>query len=263
MVVWVATSVPVTVVGRVMDEHVDSNGRPSGSPAELRRGRTRPVQLATNLFVTHVSIPGPFPKRRILSYDLTFVAPPGYRFAGGRGLVKKETLTYGDLTLPSFMLDQTDRHDSDPVRRTVFMHGSCRKLCGPAPDMASKLDDKLNDTHGDTYDRPRYLLLTGDQIYGDDTPPDLLPAVLRTSRMLLGFRDRLPNTSDTLDSRRSRQELVATHAGFTSGEAEHHLMGFGEYAATYLFAWSPALWDCAAVRSIIPSSGVVPVAAEI
>lgn len=80
LVVWVATSVPVTVVGRVMDEHVDSHGQPSGSPEELRRGRTRPVQLATNLFVTHVSIPGPFPKRKILSYDLTFVAPPGCRF---------------------------------------------------------------------------------------------------------------------------------------------------------------------------------------
>jgi hypothetical protein len=36
--------------------------------------------------------------------------------------------------------------------------------------------------------------------------------------------------------------LIRKHGGFTSVEAQNHLLTFGEYAAMHLLAWSPRIW---------------------
>ncbi|MDQ4058966.1 MAG: hypothetical protein M3124_07570, partial [Actinomycetota bacterium] len=39
-----------------------------------------------------------------------------------------------------------------------------------------------------------------------------------------------------------RQELMTERARFTSGNAENHLVSFGEFAAMYLISWEPSHW---------------------
>jgi hypothetical protein len=99
--------------------------------------------------------------------------------------------------------------------------------------------------------RPHQLFLTGDQIYADDVPGVVLPALSHVGRALTG------DEFLALDPRGLRREVatlqnfppdfrkdtVLKSAGFSTVDGESHLLTFGEFCAYYVLNWSPALWD--------------------
>ncbi|MGG5808280.1 hypothetical protein [Falsiroseomonas sp. CW058] len=131
-------------------------------------------------------------------------------------------------------------------------HASCRKPHGSGTDALSWLDDALSGKVGDppvALGRPHQLFLTGDQIYADDVPTALLHMIQDLAADLMGGAEQLPTragapgdvTPATAPPLR-RTVLIRGEGGFTSVEAQNHLLTFGEYAAMYLLAWSPLAW---------------------
>ena len=92
--------------------------------------------------------------------------------------------------------------------------------------------------------RPSALVLTGDQIYGDEVAGPLIGHLTRLGAELLGAGDTtsVPGVPalDRLVAY-GRQEL-SHQLGFTSGKAGNHLFSLGEFAAMYLVAWDEANW---------------------
>ena len=158
-------------------------------------------------------------------------------------------LGYEDDLLPSFA---TLSGDTGKLR---FAHASCRKPHGPSYDATACLDDEIEGGRLDAEERPAALFLTGDQIYADDVAACLLPALNKLGHKLLNPQDvgagkdepvPLPGgvaaaTMENFPALR-RQKLISEVAKFTSSDAACHLMSFAEFAAMYLFAWSPRAW---------------------
>ena len=176
VLVWLATSRPVTVQGEILS--LASGGGGDG-PRRLGRGGGRRVRLGPRLFVHLVSIlpdpaVGAFPSNELLGYDLLVSddaasGPP--RRLGDLGLLAgPRAVTLGDLPLPSFFL---------PARSAALnlLHGSCRLLHGHGEDALVAADELLAERAHDLNCRPSALVLTGDQIYGDEVagPPDWPP----------------------------------------------------------------------------------------
>lgn len=84
--------------------------------------------------------------------------------------------------------------------------------------------------------------LDPDNSYRDETPTDTevrgdLPAGPPHFPV-----DQLGEREVDLDVRFGRLNLTTRSAQFTSVDGTNHLISFGEFAATYLMAWSPACW---------------------
>lgn len=256
--VWVATSAPVAVSGRVLLPPADLSG-PVTSWTQLGSGRAGPdIQLGQRLYVTVVPIEGQYPASRILAYDLEFHAPAGHEFTDAGGLVTREAVAYGTLPLPTFTLGGGRK------ARIELLHGSCRKLHGPGQDAILTADEHIASVATDANRRPVVFLFTGDQIYADDVHTELGQGVAHAGELLTGFHefistaDSVPEAArgryprelswarETDGDHRNRQGVLRDgNVGFTfDREIEpHHLMSFGEYAAMYILAWSPALWQ--------------------
>ncbi len=85
--------------------------------------------------------------------------------------------------------------------------------------------------------------LDPDNSYSDETPADTeirgdLPAGPPHFPV-----DQLGARDVDLDVRFGRLNLTTRSAQFTSVDGTNHLISFGEFAAAYLMAWSPACWD--------------------
>lgn len=260
--VWVATSAPVAVSGRVLQPPADLSG-PVASWTQLGSGRAGPdIQLGRRLYVTVVPIAGQYPAFRILAYDLEFHAPAGYEFTDAGGLVAREAVAYGDLPLPTFLL-------GGRKARLELLHGSCRKLHGPGDDAIVTADEHIASVATEANRRPAVFLFTGDQIYADDVHTELGQGVAHAGELLTGFHEfmsaaesvpaaargrypwQLSSARETDHDHRNRQGVLRDgNVGFTfDREIEpHHLMSFGEYAAMYILAWSPALWQVEELR---------------
>ena len=144
-----------------------------------------------------------------------------------------------------------------------FAHTSCRKPHGSGPDALAWLDDVIEDERLDPVNRPQHLFLTGDQIYADDVAACLLPMLQGLARDLLGFDETVPirppqgspdvaafaHSKDLPAMRRAR--LVIEGAKFSTTDGSSHLLGFGEFAAMYLAAWSPRVWRPLATRAAL------------
>jgi hypothetical protein len=161
------------------------------------------------------------------------------------------SISYFDHQLPSFCLPPED------LNHLRIVHGSCRKAHGGARDALPILDDLLEQQCTIAHARPHQLFLSGDQIYGDEVADPLLMALTDAGDTLLGWQEELP--IDPVQSAAApllpchlppgqRSQVAEDIGGFTAGLydqpecAKSHLFGFGEYCATYLFAWSPVLW---------------------
>jgi hypothetical protein len=84
----------------------------------------------------------------------------------------------------------------------------------------------------------------------------MLPVVHQLGLMLIGGPEHAENGVEELPLNETtmapvtlasapplrRTMLIRKHGGFTSVEAQNHLLTFGEYAAMYLLAWSPRIW---------------------
>ncbi len=162
----------------------------------------------------------------------------------GTGVQKPhEPLGYQPNDLPSFVVPPSDLDD---VR---LYHASCRKPHGQDPDALALLDDHIAAERDERLHRPHQLFLTGDQIYADDVPITLLPHLTTTGQELIGVTEELPitATSTVLVNQENlpagfRQDFSRNAVGFSSDEADSHLVSLGEYCAAYLFSFSNVAW---------------------
>ena len=169
---------------------------------------------------------------------------------------KHLALGYAEDMLPSFATEAASLKD------LRLAHASCRKVHGPGTDALSWLDKEIADNLDKPEMRIQQLFLTGDQIYADDVPTCLLPVIHDLGVALIGGeddpaagREELPLTGSTkvtisLESAppMRRTAIVRSDGGFTSVEAQNHLLTFGEYAALYLLAWSTRVWRAPATE---------------
>lgn len=204
----------------------------------------------------------------IHAYDITVAGHGGFRelglladASGASGNIDaaapdRLALGYIQDMLPTFV---TPARTVEGLR---LAHTSCRKPHGDGPDALAWLDDLLRDHRTDADKRPAQLFLTGDQIYADDVAAPLLGMLQPLARDLLGFDETVPMAGgvvapggprvavkDLPPMRRGR--LMAEVARFTSTDAASHLLGFGEFAAMYLAAWSPRVWRPLADRDAL------------
>ena len=164
--------------------------RTSGGPGEaLGSGTAESVRLGERLYV-HLLIATPragrFPAGELLVYDVELGTGDTVRrlaelgLPGGAG-----ALGYAGFSLPSFFLQAPD----GPLH---VLHGSCRKLHGKGEDAFWCADQLLASTAADLTRRPAALLLTGDQIYGDDVAPGLTGHLNRAGSYLTGRPEQIP-----------------------------------------------------------------------
>lgn len=150
---------------------------------------------------------------------------------------------------PSFVLGYPDRSEMHAL------YASCRKLHGPGRDMMKAAEQILNKAR--SKERPQYFFLGGDQIYADDVHPDFL-TFTQPLRDALFRKEVIPGINPlayTLSGDRSKY----LKSFFTSGEMEHHLLTFAEYATTYLMAWNGELWASLSQRgSVLETTNTVP-----
>ncbi len=160
-------------------------------------------------------------------------------------------ISYFDHQYPTFVLPASQLADLQIV------HGSCRKPHGDGCDALTILDTLLAASATQPAQRPQQLLLTGDQIYGDDVAAPLLWVATHLSAMLLGWKEQLP-VSQGRSSREyrpvneftigNRAEIATRQGGFTAGlqgrerKVCNHLFSLGEYYVVYLLSWSPVCW---------------------
>jgi hypothetical protein len=231
--VWVCTLGPVRPALLVY--------RAGGERDEvLGRGTAESVRLGERLYVhllTGTPCAGRFPAGELLTYDIelgdggTTLRLADLGLSGG-----VRPLGYAGFQLPGFFLQAADA----PLR---VMHGSCRKLHGKGEDAFWCADELLASTAADVTRRPSALILTGDQIYGDDVAPGLVGYLNRLGSYLTGRPEQIPGVPPlgTLGDG-GRKRWVRDQACFTSPHAANHLMAFGEYAALYLMAFSDTTW---------------------
>jgi hypothetical protein len=231
--VWICTVGPVRPALPVY--------RASAGPGEaLGSGTAESVRLGERLYahlLTATPRAGRFPAGELLSYDIeldTGGAAPRLADLGLSG--GTDTLGYAGFQLPSFFLQAPD----GPLH---VLHGSCRKLDGKGEDAFWCADELLAGTATDLTRRPSALILTGDQIYGDDLAPGLTGYLNRLGSYLTGRQEQIPGVPPlgTLGDG-GRERWIRDHARFTSPHAANHLMTFGEYAALYLMAFSDTPW---------------------
>src|SRR5690606_32494306 len=83
-------------------------------------------------------------------------------------------------------------------------------------------------------------------------PDSLFRKIQLLSHELIGTREELTSIEprlleepfqSSLDKINGRKPIIQKLAQFTSEKSYNHLIEFGEYAAMYLFAWSPVLWE--------------------
>jgi len=260
---WIALREPADVTGRVW---VGQQTAPVPASSTLKAEATTPTtRLGEKLHLAMVTVKIPtnqatFSPRELHSYDLAFAPRDGASFAAtelaGAGLLADElptpadrpgrlALGYATDRLPSFI---TPAATPDALR---LAQASCRKPHGPDFDAMAWLDDHIADELTDVDERPQMLFLTGDQIYADDVPGCLLPVISILGHELMGADEDValssaanpvPGTLANFPAER-REALVRSEGGLTSTSSGSHLITFGEFAATYLLAWNPAIWS--------------------
>ncbi len=246
--VWLATSAAAAV--RVVV------ARPGGGE-QLGAGGATAARLGERLYV-HLAEVRPdaeeFPPDQLLAYDVVVDAGDGEQRLADLGLVGgTDTLAYAGFDLPTFF-----------VRRSVpalrLLHGSCRLLHGKGRDALVAADELLAATATDVAARPAALVLTGDQIYGDEVAGPLIAHLRRLADELCGSGDAagvpgMPRLDEV--GVYQRAELAAGAAAFTSGKADNHLFSFGEFAAMYITAWNERVWPQAfpTADAALPGAG--------
>ncbi len=187
---------------------------------------------------------------------------PGYGSAAGgqrSAPVDVCAIGYAQGQLPSFVTAPA------MLDKLVLAHASCRKAHGPGDPALKYVDQLIESLNGADEGRPHMLFLTGDKIYADDVAAALLPGINTLGIALIsGDSDGTeeiasPSGSGSLKVSTTvlpagfRQKMTGV-AGFTSESASCHLIGFGEWLATYCIAWTPELWPTLAIADTSSAS---------
>jgi hypothetical protein len=158
LVIWLCTSRPIDWV---LELYHDGDSRPfvtvptapSTLPATLqciRIGEQAVVQLLT------ITPEPPLPRDQVIGYDL--IARVDGTPQRLRDLLPD--LVYTGQQRPSFTI---------PSRIENLLHGSCRKPHHPGPDALLHVDELIGKTLIRADERPALLMMSGDQIYADDS----------------------------------------------------------------------------------------------
>lgn len=272
--VWVALSQPGTVQLRVWagDQVSTGAGTVQSGAAVVAESVAWPTRAwGDKLFTATVTAPtqgvGGLTAGTIFAYDV-MVNGQGLKeldllkdtsgAGGGIDAAAPPRLALGYLTdhLPTFA---TPSPTIDGLR---VAHTSCRKAHGLGSDALAWLDDLIEDHRSDVDERPQQLFLTGDQIYADDVAAPLLGMLQSLAKELLGYDETIVMAGgaagvgttrvalkDLPPLRRGR--LCAEVAKLSSTDCASHLLGFGEFTAMYLAAWSPRVWRAMPDRSAL------------
>lgn len=244
--VWLALRKPDVITLKAYETR---DGSGSVLDRVILQGQRDTVALGKNLHIVAVTAtpagdslltPG-----RVYAYDL-------YCQEADKSLTEaincdrqSHSISYFSHQLPTFSLAAQD------LNSLRIVHGSCRKPHGGGTDALSCLDNLLRDAASSANQRPQQLFLTGDQIYGDDVADPLLWLSQGINRLLFGWSEELPLQAGTILSEElppgRRSEVARIEGGLTAmlrgkeDKAKSHLFSFGEYAVSYLLAWSPVL----------------------
>ncbi|MEP7295392.1 MAG: hypothetical protein ABI702_04330 [Burkholderiales bacterium] len=250
---------------------VTSGDPPVGSATVATRQFGRKLHIALVTLTLPVDQP-PLQPGTIYAYDLQ-VDDQGLR---PRGLLQDHfadpahpdppsprlALGYATDRLPSFVTPPPK------VEQTCFAHTSCRRSNAPDFDALPAVDHLIELSLTAPLDRPQQLFLTGDQIYADDLSADVLTMLSSIAHAVVGPDEVVGGvnvgivtyppddiTGSSIDDptapvdpadrvlvKRGRLRAVQQLAGFSTSD-DHHLLSFGEYAAMYIAAWNPEIWD--------------------
>jgi len=237
--IWLLTSVDVRVRGMLL---------PAGKTEVLATTTATSTKLGDRMFMhmaTFEKASG-FPRGTLMAYQFAFdfvkLTPGIAGFTGGNALLNPEEIAYGESSLPTFFLPASG---GGYLRA---LHGSCRKLHGPGADAASGFEDILKKHADDVALRPSALFLTGDQIYADDVHEELIDDISNLGRTLLGWDETIPDPGGGIKrviEFRSGMRTMVRKCGFSADMdvCGNHLLGFGEFAAMYILAWCPEIWE--------------------
>ncbi len=207
---------------------------------------------------------------RLYAYDLHFTAQ-NFTYSLSAALNRPSNLSHpeskaaADTESISYFAHQKPTFALPPKRLShlKIVHGSCRKPHGEGFDALPILDCLIATDAHNPQARPHQLLMTGDQIYGDDVADPLLWIATPLGDALLGWEEKLPldhSDANAPDGALNwgarpkqlpagqRARFVTEQAGLTAGltgkeeRTTSHLLSFGEYCAAYLLAHSPACW---------------------
>lgn len=279
---WIALCRPATVTAHVWPgiQRSQDVGRVVSSDPVAATGSAPTVGFGENLFVAVVTAraPASFRPGAVFSYDLSFVPDDGPSTAShlkSEGLLDDEAaaarltgvgsaaplhlaLGYRPGQLPSFVTPADDLLD------LRLAHASCRNPMGNGPDAMGFLDGEVEAHLEDAANRFQQLFLTGDQIYADDVPRSLFPQIAALGAELVGGAgERLPVAGQdrplTLGNfpTQRRLRLVREEAGLSTTDGHCHLLGFGEFVAAHLVAWSTRVWRALATEAevYVPAAG--------
>jgi hypothetical protein len=260
--VWLALSVPGPVTLKVWKGSRVSSG-PGAVTTEdnpVAVGTAVPRRFGANLHIVVVTAEPPVPlvPGTLHAYD---VVVEGHGGLLQQKLLQDETdddridgvepqapshlaLGYSKDRLPGFVTP------APTIPGLRLAHASCRRPNYPGPDAMAWLDDRMRKAVGQEGAHwPQQLFLTGDQIYADDVGACMLPMLTTLGAELLGQPDQIPLKGGALRDVNAlcfppmrRAIYVRESARMTSTEANNHLLGFGEWAAMYLAAWSSRAW---------------------
>lgn len=278
--VWMALSRPAELELKVWQgqQMAGAVGAVMSNDAPVATGKAKTRAIGRNLHVAVVAIDlkpptMSFQPGRVHSYDVVI---DGTRSLKSEKLLRDEkdglriddvdpaapfhlALGYVEDGLPSFV---TPPAELDGLR---IAHASCRKASYSGPDAMTWLDDWIAEKRvAAPLERPQQLYLTGDQIYGDDVATSLLPMLTKLGTDLIGV-ENFPYegtavtelNGDTFPPLR-RARFVREAARMSSTDAKNHLLGFGEYSAMYLAAWSSRAWFPLGADEAMFSEGTHP-----
>ncbi len=228
--IWVATSVPDPITLLIRQQG-------AGAAGEVAFSRS-PIQVGTSLWIALIEATGidggVFQANQTYEYRLTIPNwNPGSQY-------------WSDLALAAGPNDNPQRPSFVGLSANVggfrLIHTSCRKMHGGGRDSLSLLSQIIE--AGDFPDtgqslRPHMMVLSGDQIYADDVPSAITPAIRKIATEIIGIDESLFD----LELKVNGREQACLNMGLTAGDVAHdHLWTFGEFCAMYLLAWSPLLW---------------------
>jgi hypothetical protein len=244
-----ALSEPGDVTVTVFSGRAASTGNGTAAAPSIG-SRTRPTRKCgahLHVVVVDVEVAGMPPLTRH-SYDVVVSVGGQKQGLKALGLLKDgkgtpQALALGHATdmLPSFVTPAADIED------LRLVHASCRKSNGPGPDAMAWLDDRVKAGLSDLGKAPQMLFLTGDQIYADDVGSVLLPMLAELGKDLVGV-EQLPVGGANVEASYERfpalrrQGVVRKLGRLTTTDGNNHLLTYGEFAAMYCAAFSPAAW---------------------
>jgi hypothetical protein len=265
---WVALSQPATVTADVWPgiQRSDTVGSVVSGDPKVATGSAPTIRFGEKLFVAVVTArastslqPG-----AIFSYDLSFEPGAGGTFARtnlkGQGLLDDEpasprlagvhpdaprhlALGYRPGQLPSFVTA------APAIADLRVAQGSCRNPAADGADASGFLDREIEQNLENAVARPQQLFLTGDQIYADDVPRSMMKPVVDLAAELIGVTgeqlpvggSQVPITVKNFPIQR-RLRLVREEARMTTTDGHNQMLGFGEFTALHLLAWSSRVW---------------------